>query len=644
MREEKGTVQPGPKSAAGGTTRGGFMSEEKKAARGEFAGNEKKQTRGGPVGDGNKANEAGREPYAEELVREVREDFARRQSERRSFELTWRLNQCYLAGREARVSARGELEPEERRYEWQETEVFNHIAPIVDTRCAKLGRVRPAMAVRAAGPGEDDLYAAKLATQLLKSMAARTGLPEKIGEATMWSESLGTVFYRLGWNPRGGRRLSPSVWEGEVDIAVLPAYEVYPENLWEADLQAQPSILLARAVPVGELSERYGREVEAEAAVALSPGFGTQALESCATLIERFEKPSARYPGGRYLAVAGQQLLSCGELPYRVGPDGAFAYPLVRQTAIELAGRFFGTSVVERLIPVQRAYNAVKNRKFEYLGRIAAGVYAVEDGSVDVEELEEEGLRPGKIVQYRQGSRPPFILDYSRVPADFQYEEDRLQNEFIRISGVSEITRNSQLPSGVSSGVALSLLVEQDETRLSVSAEHIRSALKALGGMSIRLYRQFATAERLLHAAGEGDALEAYYFTGSDLCADDVVFDTENELLETPAQKKSYLFDLLRAGLFADDEGRLSAYARAKLLDQLGYGGVESGQELVSLHVKQAARENLRLLREDAPISEIDDHALHLKEHVKYMLANNLAQAERFLAHIRLHEAASAAK
>ena len=67
----------------------------------------------------------------------------------------------------------------------------------------------------------------------------------------------------------------------------------------------------------------------------------------------------------------------------------------------------------------------------------------MEDGSVDTDALAEEGLSPGKILVYRQGSRPPQFLDEGRVPSEFTTEEDRLLNEFIIISGVSEVSRNS---------------------------------------------------------------------------------------------------------------------------------------------------------------------------------------------------------
>lgn len=37
-------------------------------------------------------------------------------------------------------------------------------------------------------------------------------------------------------------------------------------------------------------------------------------------------------------------------------------------------------------------------------------ILCVEDGSVDVESLENEGLHDGKVIIYRQGANPPFVL------------------------------------------------------------------------------------------------------------------------------------------------------------------------------------------------------------------------------------------
>jgi hypothetical protein len=66
---------------------------------------------------------------------------------------------------------------------------------------------------------------------------------------------------------------------------------------------------------------------------------------------------------------------------------------------------------VSYLIPLQRAYNDLKNRKHELLNRLSMAPLLVEDGSVDTDNLEEEGLMPGKVLIYRQGSTPPSTIE-----------------------------------------------------------------------------------------------------------------------------------------------------------------------------------------------------------------------------------------
>lgn len=63
--------------------------------------------------------------------------------------------------------------------------------------------------------------------------------------------------------------------------------------------------------------------------------------------------------------------------------------------------------LVDLLVPLQREYNAIKNRRTEYFNRATIGVMVVEDGSVDVDDLQEEGIAPGKVIIYRQGSQAP---------------------------------------------------------------------------------------------------------------------------------------------------------------------------------------------------------------------------------------------
>lgn len=66
--------------------------------------------------------------------------------------------------------------------------------------------------------------------------------------------------------------------------------------------------------------------------------------------------------------------------------------------------------LVDRLIPCQRSYNALKSRYVEFVNRLSFGEIIAEDGSVDTDELLEEGISPGKVIIYRQGSVAPQII------------------------------------------------------------------------------------------------------------------------------------------------------------------------------------------------------------------------------------------
>lgn len=82
---------------------------------------------------------------------------------------------------------------------------------------------------------------------------------------------------------------------------------------------------------------------------------------------------------------------------------------LSKQKGVKEEDIYKRNGLVDRLIPIQRAYNAVKNRELEYINRISMGVMFVEDGSVDTDMIEEEGISPGRVIVYRQGTNIPQI-------------------------------------------------------------------------------------------------------------------------------------------------------------------------------------------------------------------------------------------
>lgn len=596
--------------------------------------------------------------YQREIVKEVREDYERRKIARSGYEAQWRLNTNFLMGNQYCEIRNGDVEDSVKQFGWESREVFNHIAPIIEVRLSKLNRVKPKMTVVPQSAQVSDVEASKLSKSILEGVSHKLCLSELINEATNWSECLGTAFYKVIWQNDyskviGQNENGEDVYDGEAKVVVCSPYEIYPYDNSLSKLSDNPSIIHAKAYPVEEIKRIWNIDVEGESVEVLSLERvnGKQKLngeikKGYATLIEKYELPSSENENGKLTIVCGDKLLYVGHLPYINGEDGRRGYPFIKQVACEVPGVFWGVSVIERCIPIQRAYNAVKNRKYEYMNRLTMGVLAVEDGSIDTEMLEEEGLEPGRVVVYRQGSIPPKYLANSSVPNEFSYEEERLLNEFMVISGVSDLMRNSQSNVSNMSGTALSLLIEQDDNRIASTIDSIKNAIKNIGKHILRVYKQFAIVPRCVNKVNENNSVERFYFSASDICSDDIAFETENELSQSLAQKRANIFELLNSGLLSDENGKLSSSMRYKVLEMLGFGVNDSSYDITNLHISRARKENVCFSKgEDFSISEIDDHEIHEKEHIAYLLSSENEQLmkdkqkyNKMLNHIKEHK------
>lgn len=607
----------------------------------------------------NKANTA-------KIVEEVIRDYNKRREERRSLESQWQLNINFMMGNQySYIASNGGINQDEKQYFWQEKEVFNHIAPIIETRISKICGNTPQVTVIPASTEESDLESAKLSKEIIKSVSNRINLTDIEKTATTWSEICGTVFYKVVWNTDKGKmvavdELGNSIKEGDVEIEVVSPFEIFPDNLSCERIEDIKSIIHAKAVDVSEIKVQWNIDVDAEHVNAFSldsnsnhiGGLGYDAhinkvanveLNNHAVVIERYVKPTKNYPNGRLTIVAGNKLLFDGELPYVNDELNGRTFPFVKQISNYLPGSFFGVSVVDRLIPIQRAYNAVRNRKHEYFNRAVMNVLAVEDGSVDTDSLEIDGLSPGKVLVYRQGSKIPEVMQNPKAGVDFDAEEDRLLDEFKTVSGVSDMMIESYSKYTNMSGVALQLLAEQDISRLTTAIDSTKLAVKTIAKYILRLYKQYAVVPRLEKIVGEAGEVQLYYWDKNEICSDDVAFDTSSDIGDNIAQKRTMLLDLIKQGLMFDQDGGFSPSMRKKCLDLLGFGMWENSVDLPSLHINRAKEENIKIT--DIQVLSIDDHKIHIDEHTAYILGseiknklNSKAITEKLLKHIEEHK------
>lgn len=610
-----------------------------------------------------------KDEFTQNLVFEVKKDYLNRRQKRRDLELQWQLNINFLMGNQySFISPVGKVMQDEKQYFWQEREVFNHIAPTVETRVAKISRQMPHMNVIPASTDESDIQSAKLSKEILNAVSNKIDLTNLTKAAITWSEVCGSVFYKLVWNANLGNVVAydedgKTLKEGDVDIIVCSPFEIFPDNLSCERIEDCKSIIHARAYDVDEIKMVWGKNIVPEKVKSFTldstfgnlGGLGYDAhinrvtnieLENHCILIEKYTRPTAERPNGRLTVVAGDELLFDGELPYLNDELNGRTFPFIRQVSTYVPGSFFGTSVVDRLIPIQRAYNAVKNRKHEYINRSCLGILAVEDGSIDTDALELEGLSPGKVLVYRQGGQLPTILESPKLNVDFDAEEVKLLDEFKSISGVSELMSETYANYTNMSGIALELLSEQDNTRLSTSIDSVKQAIISIAKNILRLYKQFAVMPRLLKIAGENERVEMFYWDNSELSSDDVVFDTNSDINETVTQRRNTMLQLLDKGLLFDKNGTLSESMRKKCLDLLGFGTWEHTLDINALQINRAQEENLDIIKgKAAKILSIDNHIVHVDEHIAFVLGKDFRNHEdyekllpEFIAHIDGHK------
>lgn len=588
--------------------------------------------------------------FVEEIVAEVTADFKKRRAARLPLERKWELNVNFLNGNQyCDINARGEISQEENRFFWQSRGVYNHIAPIMESRLAKLAKVSPIIAVRPRSEDDKDVMKAGVAEKLISGAFKVNKMEEVAKEVTAWSETCGTGFYKIVWDNDGGNKIGfkngKDVFEGEVKILPVSPFEIFPDNLYTEKIENCKSVIHAKAVGVSDIFDLYSVTVSPDCDGSIYGGAYSDKENNdpseYALVMEKYEAPCSEFPNGRLITVAGGKLLYYGELPYLNGDNKKRTFPFVKQTSVLVSGSFFGASVIERLIPVQRAYNAVKNRKHEFLNRLSMGVMTVEDGSVDTDDLSEEGLNPGKVLVYRQGANPPEMMTDAVMPPDFTEEENKLLNEFVTVSGVSDVSSSSK-NAGISSGSALEILIRQDNERLVRYAETIRSCYLKAAKLALRLYSQFLSGVKAVKYQDEFDASKIVYADSSAADSDDVYAENENELIYTETQKKEMIFKLYESGLLFSEDGSVRPSVKEKILSLLGYKELDYKKGISVLQENKARKENEIIRKQGLDIEIIDDDAVHADEHIRYVLCEydelKPDEKERLFAHIAAHK------
>ena len=588
--------------------------------------------------------------FKEDVIRKVVDELEKRKNERSIVEQQWTLNANFLVGNQyCEINPyRGDIEQLEPVYDWLEREAFNQIAPLIETRIANLKKINFMMKVKPATNELDDYSKAETSTSVLQHTQKVTDFESKKNTAITWNELCGNCFFLSWWDKDKGEKYASeqilevdddgverykevAYYQGDLEYGLITPYEIYPESIFKQTVEAQRSIILEQVKSVDDIYDLYGIKVEGSSVetfeltpVGSGGGFGYEnttvtighrTIDNAEKVITYFEKPSKHKPNGQMIIIVGDDnLVYYGDLPYS-------RIPIVQTVCIEVAGQFFGKSTIERLIPLQRAYNGCVNRIHEYIKRIAIGSYIVEEGSIDIEEYESEGQAPGKLVIYKQGSNAPMPTQIGVLPNEIMQERYNLKQDMEYAAGVSQLMVYGQAPSGVTSGKALDNLMEIDNTRLSLTGDHIRNSVRKLAILWLEIYKKYATTHRIVNYIGSNNIGKAITWSNEDINSYDVDYVTENELLMSEDTQKQRFFDMYNMGMFTDDNGQIPMRVKLRALEYSKVGNYSDIMNINLLQMQSAQRENTFFENGVIPeVSDFDEHEIHIEEHLRYIL------------------------
>lgn len=592
----------------------------------------------------------GKTLFKEDIIQNIISDLEKRRGEKSALERQWTLNANFLVGNQyCEVNPyRGDIEQLEPVYNWLNRETFNNIAPLIETRIANLKKISYMMKVKPATNELDDYAKAEVSTSVLQYTQKSTDFESKKDTMIYWNELCGNCFWLSWWDKDKGeiyatetvlesdddgveRKREKAFYQGDLDYGLITPYEVFPESIFKQGIESQRSIILEQVKSASDIYDLYGIDTPGSSieTFELTPvtsggglgyentvvSIGHRTAENAEKVITYFERPSKYRPSGLMIIIVGSEhLVYYGDLPYG-------KIPLVQTVCHEVAGQFFGKSTIESLIPLQRTYNGCINSIHEFIKRLSLGNLLTEEGSIDIEEYEEHGLEPGAFLVYKQGSKPPVPVQNGALPAEIMSERYNLKSDMEYIAGVSQLMVTGNAPQTNMSGTAISNLMEIDNTRLSLTGDHIRNSIRKLAVLWLEIYKRYATVRRIVKYVGTNNIGKALVWSSDDINSYDVDYVTENELVMSEDAQKQRFFDAYNMGLFTDSDGRIPERVKMKALEFMKIGSYSDMMSMNTLQIQAAQRENVFFENGIMPkVSEFDEHEIHIEEHLRYIL------------------------
>lgn len=609
-------------------------------------------------------------------------DYVRQTSSRITLEQTYLTNVAYLMGYDG-VTWNGQ------RRQFQNTDPkrpitrsrfkINKVLPTIQNRLSRLVQNPPKYDVRPESDSSEDKDCARLASDVIDDALAKQNFMEKQQDLMMTAMQGGVSYAQCVWDPTLGNPMyDPETeeligYEGDIRIEILNCLEVFPDPLAK-NLDDAQWVIKAKVRKLDYFKDRYpdrGQAVKEEGVWLLSSLYdlksnaltsvgiaGAQTTEqqkNSAIELVYYEKRSKDYPNGRMIVCASGVLLEDKELPIE-------QIDLVKFDDILIGGRYNSEAIITHLRSIQDQYNVTRTKCADWIRKTLGGKYIAAKGA----GLSQEAIndQSGEVVEYNPvaGAAPPMAMQIPVIP-QYVYEDLQvLDQEFNFVSGLSEAAQGNA-PSSSMPWRGMELLVEQNQTRISVQTNRNEIGYARLASIILRYIGKYYEMPRMLKLAGDGLSYTVKEFKGADLKNNyDVLVVPGSTAPNSKVMKRQNIMNAFQTGLLgnpADPE------VRARVLSMIEFGDeneiwksqaldkqqVKKSIDMIEQGIKPTVHEwdnhkmfifDLNEYRKTDKFDELDDRSkgllnLCVEEHINFMvsLANpQVAQQQQMAQHM----------
>lgn len=584
------------------------------------------------------------------LVQWVQGQYKRMKDARGPVERQWYLNMAFFYGRQnvqwisSATSVSGYKLYTPPAPPWRVRLVINKVRSIIRTELAKVTSQKPMFTVVPATSEEEDYIAAKAAEQIFKSLYQTKKLQRVIKQAEWWTLVCGVGFIKCFWDRDALDELNNA--QGDIQYEAITPFHILVPDLREQDIEQQPYIIHAQTKTVDWVKARYHRTISGKK-IEPNTTSSSEIIEDAflnmigaksnindeVLVLEVWIKPGGHpdFPRGGLITVVGDQIAQVwGAVEDQSYPYSHGKYPFAKLEHIP-SGKFYSTSVIEDVIPIQREYNRTRSQIVESKNRMTRPQLLAQEGSVDAKKITSE---PGQVITYKPGYQPPTPLPLQNLPAYVFQSLELLQTDLDDISSQHEITRG-QTPPQVTAATAISYLQEQDDSKLSHTIETLEDGVEKIGKLTLSYVSDYWTTERLVTVMGRDGAFEAERYKGADLKGyNDVRVEAGSALATSKAAKQAFIMDLMKNQLIPADKG----------LEILDLAGIDRLYEDLQMDIRQAQRENLRMADgANVPPNTWDNHGIHIDRHNQFRKSEQFEQLDDatkaiFEQHVLTHQ------